>query len=75
MKAVAEEVPELDLKSWEDARDAPSIARLVKADATLATELRLPAAPAAVVDGPHGTRKLIESPSVGDIERAVDQVG
>jgi protein-disulfide isomerase len=75
MKAVAENVPDLDLKAWDRDRDDPAVARIVKADGDLSTQLRLPAAPAAVVDGPTGTRKLIESPSVAAIERAVDEVG
>jgi protein-disulfide isomerase len=75
MKAVAEDVPDLDLVAWTRDRDDPAVARIVKADGDLATELRLRAAPAALVDGPSGTRKLEDSPSVADIERAVDQVG
>lgn len=64
----------LDLSEWEEAREAPETAAEVEADAELARDLRLPAAPAAVVDGPGGTRRLVEEPSVAAIEAAADAV-
>ena len=39
----------------------------------LAAELELPAEPAVVVSGPGGQRELIESPSLEQIEAAVDR--
>ncbi len=75
MKAVAENVPDIDLKRWDADRSDPAVERIVAADGKLATDLRLPAAPAAIVDGPGGTRKLTDSPTVAEIERAVDEVG
>jgi protein-disulfide isomerase len=75
MTRVAEETPNLDVDRWRADRSSAAVERAVEADGMLATELRLPAAPAALVDGPRGTRKLVESPSLAEIERAASAVG
>ena len=62
-----------DEASTDEGRESAVRAR-VEADSALATDLRLPAQPAAVVDGPGGTRELIESPSPEEIIAAVDEV-
>jgi protein-disulfide isomerase len=64
----------LEIGEWEEDRRSPAAAREVQADAELARELGLPAQPAAVVDGPGGTRTLIESPSLEEIEQAIGAV-
>lgn len=66
--------PEFDEDQWVRDRTSPEVEARVEADAELAAELRLPAMPAALVDGPGGTRQLEESPSVAEIEAAVDEV-
>ena len=52
----------------------PEVEAKVTADADLAAELRFPAMPAVVVDGPGGTEELTEEPSLDEIERTVEEV-
>lgn len=66
--------PRFELERWRRDREDPEVSERVQADAELAAELRLPAEPAAVVDGPGGTRQLEQGPSVEEIERAVAEV-
>jgi protein-disulfide isomerase len=68
-------IPDFDLERWSAARESTEVADRVNADAKLATDLRLPANPAVVVDGPGGTKQLDDSPSLEDIESAVAAVG
>jgi protein-disulfide isomerase len=77
LERVAEAVPspEFDVGQWEGDVDLPEVAARVEADAQLALDLRLTAAPAAVVEGPAGTRELEDFPSIAEIEAAVDEVG
>jgi protein-disulfide isomerase len=74
LREVAEAVPELDVDQWERDFGDPASEELVRDDAKLAFELKLPAEPAVVVDGPGGERKLIDAPSREDIEAAIAQV-
>jgi protein-disulfide isomerase len=66
-------VPEMDRDQWESDRDLPEVAERVEADAQLAIDLRLPAEPAVIVAGPAGERKLVDSPSLPEIEAAIDE--
>jgi protein-disulfide isomerase len=66
--------PAFDQDAWKDALDSREVESRVASDAELATELRLPAQPAVVVDGPGGTRELDEAPSLEEIEAAVAEV-
>jgi protein-disulfide isomerase len=77
LERVAEAVPspEFDVGRWESDVDSPDVAARVEADVQLALDLRLTAAPAAVVEGPGGTRELEDSPSVAVLEAAVHEVG
>ena len=43
-------------------------------DAMVANDLKLPAEPAIVVSGPGGQRTLIETPTLDDVEAAIDAV-
>jgi len=74
LREVAEAVPELDTDQWADDFDSPDSEELVRQDAMLAADLKLPAEPAVVVSGPGGQRQLIETPSRAAIEAAIDQV-
>ena len=67
-------MPELDPELWEEDFDSPEAEELVREDAMLAAELKLPAEPAVVVSGPGGQRQLIETPSLEEIEAAIGQV-
>lgn len=77
LKRVAASIPapEFDEDQWERDLDSPRVAARVAADAEVAAELRLPAEPAVVVDGPNGTRELDDSPPLEEVERAVAAVG
>jgi protein-disulfide isomerase len=68
-------VEDFDESVWEDAIDSPEVQATVESDAQEAIEQLLPAEPAIVVEGPGGTRKLDPSPSVDEIEAAVDELG
>ena len=59
---------------WQDDYDDPATAELVRQDAELAAELKLPAEPAVVVSGPEGQRELIDTPSYEEIVAAIDEV-
>jgi hypothetical protein len=50
------------------------VAARVEADARLAAELKLPAEPAVVVSGPGGEETLIDTPTLADIETAIQEV-
>jgi protein-disulfide isomerase len=65
---------DLDADEWEEDRASAAVRRAVEADAELAAELELPAQPAVVVDGPGGTRTLVESPPLEEIEEAIAAV-
>jgi protein-disulfide isomerase len=71
LERVASGVLELELREWSDARGDPEVAEAVEADGELAAQRRLPAEPAVVVHGPRGSRELVESPSLAEIEAAI----
>lgn len=62
----------LDIDEWEQAREGGQAIAEVERDAALARELRLPANPSAVVDGPAGTRRLTDEPTSEEIAAAVE---
>ena len=66
--------PEFEVQAWQRDFDLDSVDQRVEADAELATDLRLPAGPAVLVDGRGGTIELVQSPSVAEIEAAVAEV-
>lgn len=74
LREVAEAVPELEPEQWAEDFNSPEAEELVREDAMLAAELKLPAEPAVVVSGPGGQRQLIETPTLEQIEAAVAQV-
>jgi protein-disulfide isomerase len=74
LREIAEAVPQLEIEEWEVAYDDPASTEAVREDAILADELKLPAEPAVVVDGPGGQEVLIETPAYEEIVAAVDRV-
>jgi protein-disulfide isomerase len=74
LREIAVAVPQLEISEWEQAYGSAQSEEAVRADAMLASELELPAEPAVVVDGPGGTRTLIESPALEGIEAAIAEV-
>ena len=75
LRGVAGAVLEFDDSDWQEAIDSEKVSSRVDADAALAIELLLPAEPAMVVEGPGGSRKLTRSPTLEEVEAAVEEVG
>ena len=75
LERIASGVLELDLEQWQEDRESDEVADAVVADAELAAQRKLPAQPAVVVTGPNQTRELVESPTLAEIEAAIDEVG
>ena len=79
LTAIAASIPELDVPAWRDyldengGADGPISNRLAAYD-KLGLDLRIRAQPAAIVNGPRGTRTLQDSPSLAEIESAIDAV-
>ena len=74
LREVAEAIPLLDVDQWESDFESPEAADRVREDAVLAAELELPAEPAIVVSGPGVQRVLIETPTLEEVEAAIDEV-
>jgi protein-disulfide isomerase len=75
LRRIAVAVLELDEEQWEQDLDSDEVRELVERDAELAAERQLPAEPAVVVTGPLRDRELVDSPSLEEIEQAVEDVG
>jgi protein-disulfide isomerase len=74
MDNVSRAILNFNLERWQGEIDDPDVKETVEADNQAAAERRLPAEPAVVVGGQGGTRQLIESPSLEEIEAAIAQV-
>jgi len=72
---VARGILNLNVEQWQnDMNDRSGIEQTLNDDETLAADRHLPAEPAVVVGGPNGTRQLIESPSLADVQAAIAEV-
>jgi protein-disulfide isomerase len=71
---VARAILNFNVEQWQHDIDDPDIEQTLKDDESLAADRSLPAEPAVVVGGPNGTRQLIESPSLAQVEAAIAQV-
>jgi protein-disulfide isomerase len=74
LRRIASAIPDFDVSAWQRARAASGIQAQLTEDDRLAANLGLPAKPAVIVNGPRGTRKLTDAPSLGDIQAAVSAV-
>jgi protein-disulfide isomerase len=74
LRELAEAVPEMETEEWEEDLDSPEVADRVEADARLGGELELPAEPAVIVSGPAGERRLVDSPTLAEVEAAIAAV-
>lgn len=63
-----------EMDTWNAARKSPASEEQVIEDITLAEDRRLPAGPAVVVDGPRGSRTLIQWPTLPEVRRAIAAV-
>jgi protein-disulfide isomerase len=68
-------VVNFNVEQWQRDMNDDSVQQTLEDDDKLTADLRLPAQPAVLVSGPNGTRKLIESPSLADVQAAIAQVG
>jgi protein-disulfide isomerase len=74
LNAVAAATPKLDTAAWEEAVAGEAARQAAEEDVELATELRLPADPALVIEGASGVETLERAPSLAAVEAAIDRV-
>jgi protein-disulfide isomerase len=79
LESLAGSIGELDVGEWRDTLDRESgedgaITTKLEGYEELGTELGIRAEPAAIVSGPRGTRTLQDSPSLAQIEKAIEAV-
>ena len=67
-------VVNFNVEQWQRDMDDPDIQETLDADERISAERRLPAEPAVGVGGPNGTRELIESPSLSEVQAAIAEV-
>jgi protein-disulfide isomerase len=67
-------VVNFNVEQWQRDMDDADIQETLDADERISAERRLPAEPAVVVGGPNGTRELIESPSLSEVQAAIAEV-
>lgn len=74
LEAIAAATPKLDTSAWEAALVDPEAAQRAEDDVELATELRLSADPALIVEGPSGSETLEGAPDLETALEAVERV-
>ena len=67
-------VVNFNVEQWQRDMQDDDIQATLEADEKITAERRLPAEPAVVVGGSNGTKELIQSPSLGDVQAAIDEV-
>lgn len=75
LEAIASRIVAFNVEQWQRDFDEPEVREEVEADAELVAELRLPAEPAVIVQGPQRDVKLIESPPLTEIREAIAEAG
>jgi protein-disulfide isomerase len=79
LTSIAGSIPELDVPAWRDylrsEGGAAEIRERLARYEELGANLGIRAQPAAIVTGPNGTRTLQDSPTLSEIESAIDAVG
>jgi hypothetical protein len=63
-----------NVEQWQRDMKDDDIQATLDADEKITAERRLPAEPAVVVGGVNGTKQLIESPSLEDVQAAIAEV-
>jgi protein-disulfide isomerase len=71
---VARAILNFNVEQWQRDMNDPDVEQTLKDDESLAAGRRLPGEPAVVVGGPNGSRQLIESPTLAEVEAAISQV-
>ena len=67
-------VTNFNVEQWQRDMKDDDIQATLEADEKITAERRLPAEPAVVVGGPNGTKELIQSPSLEDVQSAINEV-
>ena len=67
-------VVNFNVEQWQRDMEDDDILQMLEADEKITAERRLPAEPAVVVGGANGTKQLIESPSLADVQVAIAEV-
>ncbi len=68
-------VTNFNVEQWQRDMGDDDIQNTLDDDEKLSADRRLPAEPAVVVGGPNGTKQLIQSPSLADVDAAIAEVG
>ena len=71
---VAKGVLNLNVEQWQNDFDEPEVKETLESDDLEAIEERIPTEPGAIVTGPEGEVKLIETPTLAEIRAAIDEV-
>jgi protein-disulfide isomerase len=74
LNQIANGILNFNVEQWQRDSDDPEVKETLAADDELSAGYGFPQEPAMVVDGPRGTRELIESPSPEQISAAVAEV-
>jgi len=72
---VSRAILNFNVEQWQNDQNDNDLQQTLDDDDKLAADRQFPAQPAVVVGGPNGTRQLIESPSLAQVEAAIAQVG
>jgi protein-disulfide isomerase len=67
-------VVNFNVEQWQRDMEDSDIVETLEADEKITAERRLPAEPAVVVGGPNGTKELVESPLLADVQAAIAEV-
>jgi protein-disulfide isomerase len=68
-------VTNFNVEQWQRDMGDDDIQNTLDDDEKLSADRRLPAEPAVVVGGPNGTKQLIQSPSLADVNAGIAEVG
>lgn len=68
-------VTNFNVEQWQRDMKDDDIQGTLEDDEKLTAERRLPAEPAVVVGGPNGSKQLIDSPSLAEVQTAIAEVG
>jgi protein-disulfide isomerase len=74
MNNVSRAILNFNIEQWQSDQKDQDVQATLEADDKLSAERKLPAQPAVVVGGPGGSRQLIESPSLAEVQAAIAQV-
>jgi protein-disulfide isomerase len=66
-------VGEFNVEQWQRDFDEDEVTEVLEEDELRGVELRLPADPAVLVSGPGDEELLVDSPSLADVETAIDE--